>query len=120
MHSGVLTLRWLLVWGKGIGIERKQAHCVSAFAELRRKRNRRLSPPGGACRQFVELADPAGPHPGFLQDVVSKHAEPLVSHMLAALAAAGGADADLSGDLLAALLMVCGVAHFLPEMAADR
>lgn len=68
----------------------------------------------------MELTDPAGPQPGLLQDMVAKHAEPVVSHMLAALAVASGPDADLEGTLLEALQVVCGVAHFLPEMAADR
>lgn len=78
------------------------------------------APPPRAPRQFLELADPGGPHPGLLQDVLAKHAQPLVSHVLAALATAGARDADLAGALLEALLLAASAAHFVPELAADR
>lgn len=67
------------------------------------------------------MIDPAGPHPGLLPDLLSKHAEPLAAHALAALADAGAAaDGELLDALLEALQFACGSAHFMAELVADR
>jgi hypothetical protein len=68
----------------------------------------------------MDLVDPSGPQPGLLPAIVARYAEPLVAHLLAALAAASAADTDLAASLVDAVGAVCGAAHFLPEMAADR
>jgi hypothetical protein len=79
-----------------------------------------LRAPMRTRRQFMELVEPSGSHPGLLHAILARHAEPLVAHLLAALAAASASDADMCASLLDALCVVCGAAHFLPEMAADR
>lgn len=72
-------------------------------------------------RQFIELLDPLGPQPRLLPDVLSKHADLLAAHTLGALADASAArDADLAGVLVEALQVICGGAHFMAEMVADR
>jgi hypothetical protein len=79
-----------------------------------------LTRTGARRRQFAECVDPAGPNPGLLHEVIARHAEALVSHAVAALAAGGATDGDLAAALLDTLMTACGAAHFLPEMAADR
>lgn len=83
------------------------------------------------ARQFAELvSSPCGGRgQRLLHDVLARHAQPLVAHLLAALAVAGGGggggeggvDASLADALLGVLVVVAdGAPHFVPEMAADR
>lgn len=104
------------------------ALCVQCFLDALADPSELAARRHYSVRQFAELVAPSSAtggrgqqQQGLLQELLAAHAAPLVARMLAALAVAGGTDADLAGALLDALLVVAdGAPHFVPEMAADR